>query len=157
MSTKTTVFTILAVLGAALGVFGKALGLALDPVKVLAGVAGILVYVFGSLKTDAAALNQPLVWKDPKVWLASVTAALGALTSAGVTLPISPELIIAVLTAIMGVLFKPVEVAKAMKARRFALAGAYPNAEAKEGLPTIGIIIVAVATIGGLLWFISVM
>jgi len=123
MSTKTTIFTILAVIGAALGVFANALGLALDPVKILAGVAGILVYVFGALKTDIAGLNQPLVWKDPKVWIAMVTAALAALTSAGVVLPISPELIIAVLTAIMTVLFKPVEVTRALRSRRLAEKG----------------------------------
>ncbi len=157
MSTKTTVFTILAVVGAALGVFAKALGLALDPVKLLAGVAGILVYVFGSLKTDAAAIDQPLVWKDPKVYLAAVQAALAALTSAGIVLPISPELIIAVLTAIMGVLFKPAQIARAMKARRKAMAGAYANAEAEEALPTVGIIVVAVATVAALIWFISLL
>lgn len=123
MSTKTTVFTILAVVGAALGVFSKALGLALDPVKLLAGVAGILIYVFGSLKTDIAGLNQPLVWKDPKIYLAAVQAALAALTSAGVVLPISPELIIAVLTAIMGVLFKPVQVARTLRRQRLAARG----------------------------------
>lgn len=123
MSTKTTVFTILAVAGAALGVLANALGLALDPVKILAGVAGILVYVFGALKTDIAGLNQPAVWGDPKVWIAMVTAALSALTAAGVVLPISPELIIAVLTAIMTVLFKPVEVARALRSRRLAEKG----------------------------------
>lgn len=123
MSTKTTVFTILAVVGAALGVFAKALGLALDPVKILAGVAGILIYVFGSLKTDIAGLNQPLVWKDPKIYLAAVQAALAALASAGVILPISPELIIAVLTAIMTLLFKPAQVARTLRRQRLAARG----------------------------------
>jgi uncharacterized membrane protein YeiH len=123
MSTKTTVFTILAVVGAALGVFSTALGLTIDPVKILAGVAGILVYVFGALKTDIAGLNQPLVWKDPKVWITAITAILASLTSAGVVLPISPEIIIAVLTALLGILFKPVEVTRALRSRRLAEKG----------------------------------
>ena len=123
MSTKTTVLTVLAVAGTVLSVFSKALGLAIDPSKVLLGVAGILIYVFGSLKTDIAGLNQPLVWKDPKIYLAAVQAALAALASAGVVLPIAPELIIAVLSAIMGLLFKPAQVAKALRRQRLAARG----------------------------------
>lgn len=118
MSTKTTIFTILAVLGAILGVFSTSLGLTINPVTVLAGVASILVYVFGALKTDLAGLNQPLVWKDPKVWLAAINAGLAALTQLGIVLPISPEIIMVVLTALMGILFKPVAVARALNERR---------------------------------------
>lgn len=153
MSTKTTVFTILAVLGAALTVFANALGLALDPTKALAGVAAVLVYVFASFKSDIAGLNQPLIWKDPKVWLASIEAAIGALTAAGVTLPIPPEIIITVLAAIMGLLFKPAKIIAALKARRASMAGY--GADKPEGIPTAGIIAVAFLTIGGLVWFIT--
>lgn len=114
---KTTVFAILAIAGTVLSVFANALGLTIDPSKVLLGVAAVLTYVFGALKTDLAGLNQPGVWRDPKVWIAAASALLAGLASAGVQLPIAPELIIAVLTAILGFLFKPAEVARSLRAR----------------------------------------
>lgn len=114
---KTTVFAILAIAGTVLTVFAKALGLTIDPSKVLLGVAAVLTYIFGSLKTDVAGLNQPAVFKDPKVWIASVEALLAGLASAGVNLPIDPTLIIAILTAILGILFKPAQVTRALRAR----------------------------------------
>lgn len=118
---KTTVFTILAIVGAVLTVFAKALGLAIDPAAVLTGVASILVYVFGALKTDLAGLNQPGVWSDPKVWIAAVTALLTGLAAAGVVLPISNEIIVTILTVILGFLFKPAQVTRALKARAQAV------------------------------------
>ena len=106
---RKTIFTILAVIGSTLTVFASTLGLTINPTVVLAGVASVLVYVFGEGKADLAKIGSQDAkdkLKDPKVWLAAASAGLVALTEAGVTLPVSPELIIAVLTAIMGILFK---------------------------------------------------
>ena len=104
---RKTIFTILAVIGSVLTVFASTFGLTINPTVVLAAVASVLIYVFGEAKADLAKLGaQKDKWKDPKMWIAAVAASLAALTEAGVNLPISPELIIAVLTAIMGVLFK---------------------------------------------------
>ncbi len=104
---RKTIFTVLAVVGSFLAVFAETLGLSISPTVVLAGVASILVYVFGEAKADIAAISQQVSkLKDPKTWLAAIAAAIVALTEAGVQLPISPELIIAFLTAIMGILFK---------------------------------------------------
>ena len=122
MSTKTTLFTILAVVGAALGSLGTTLGLSINLQGVVAGVASILVYVFGALKTDLAGLNQPLIWKDPKTYLAMANAIIAALGAAGVTLPVDPSIIIAVLTAIMGWLFKPTQVIAAIRRKKFQAA-----------------------------------
>lgn len=115
---RKTIFTVLAVIGSVLTVFAQTLGLSINPTVVLAGVASILIYVFGQAKTDLSLIAQPEKWKDPKVYLAAVSAGLAALASAGVTLPISPEIIIAILAAIMGILFKPTQVIKALQTRK---------------------------------------
>jgi hypothetical protein len=115
---RKTIFTVLAVIGSVLTVFAQTLGLSIDPTAVLAGVASVLLYVFGEAKADLAKISQPDKWKDPKMYLAAISAGLAGLAAAGVELPISPELIIAVLTAIMGILFKPVEIAKAIKRQK---------------------------------------
>lgn len=106
---RKTIFTVLAVIGSVLTVFSQAIGLTINPTVVLAGVAAILVYVFGEGKADLARIGSQdglAKIKDPKVWIAGVSAGLVALTEAGIALPISPEIIIAFLAAILGVLFK---------------------------------------------------
>ena len=106
---RKTIFTVLAVIGSILTVFASTLGLTINPTVVLAGVAAVLVYVFGEAKADLAKIGSQdglAKIKDPKTWLAAISAGLVALTEAGVALPISPELIIAFLTALMAALFK---------------------------------------------------
>jgi hypothetical protein len=100
-------FVVMAVLAAILGVFKTTFGLSLDVTALLAGITGVLVYVYGEAKADMArARAQAGKWTDPKFWLTIVTAVVTALATAGVALPVSPEVIVAILTAIVGILFK---------------------------------------------------
>lgn len=104
---RKTLLTVLAVLGAILGVFGTTFGLTLNATGLVAGLGAVLVYVLFEAKADIARIKpQADRLKDPKFLLTLVSAILGALQSSGITLPIPNEVIIAVLTAIVGVLFK---------------------------------------------------
>ncbi len=104
---RKTLLMVIAVLGAVLGVIGSTFGLTLNGPAAAAGLGAVLLYVFFEAKLDLKKIGaQAGRWRDPKFWLAIIAAALAALGTAGVALPISPEIIIAVLTAIMGVLFK---------------------------------------------------
>ena len=104
---RKTIMVFVAVIGAILGVFGTTFGLTLNPTAVAAGLAAVLVYVFFEAKADIArVVGQAARFKDPKFWLIVIAAVVSALGSAGVTLPISPEVITAILAAIVGILFK---------------------------------------------------
>jgi hypothetical protein len=104
---RKTILTVVAVLGAILGVIGTAFGLTLNGPAAAAGLGAVLLYVFFEAKADKDRIRaQAGRFKDPKFWLALVSALLASLVQSGVVLPVSPEIIIAVLTAIMGVLFK---------------------------------------------------
>ena len=101
MSRKTllTVFAVLGAIAAAIGLgsAGPALG----------GLAAIVVYVLFEAKADIAAVKaQSGRFKDPKFLITLVSAVLAALASSGVTLPIDSNVIVAILTAIVGILFK---------------------------------------------------
>lgn len=104
---RKTILTVTAVLGAILGVFVSTFGLSINATVLAAGLASVLVYVFSEAKADLAKIGaQASRFKDPKWWLTVLSAAITALGTSGVDLPISPEIIIAVLTAIVGILFK---------------------------------------------------
>jgi hypothetical protein len=45
-------------------------------------------------------------WKDPKFIVSVIAAIVAALGTAGVNLPVSPEIIVTILTLIVGLLFK---------------------------------------------------
>jgi len=106
MSRKTLTI-IIAVFGAILGVFATTFGLAIDQTAVLAGVTALAVYIFGEAKADLKRIGtQAGKFKDPKFLISIISAIIAALAGAGLTLPISPEVIIAGLTAIVGILFK---------------------------------------------------
>jgi len=99
--------TFIAVLGAILGVIGSTFGLTLNGAAAAAGLGAVLLYVFFEAKADRDRLRAQVGrWKDPKFYLALVSAVLAELAQQGVELPVSPEIIIGVLTAIMAVLFK---------------------------------------------------
>lgn len=100
---RKTILTIVAVLGA----IATAIGLSTNALAAVGGMGAILVYVFLEAKADlAAVLAQVAKWKDPKFWITVVSAILAALQSSGVTLPIDSNVIIAILTAIVAILFK---------------------------------------------------
>jgi membrane associated rhomboid family serine protease len=103
---RKTILTVTAVIGAILVVITKTFGLALNAMGFVVGLTAVLLYVFLEGKADIKKLSdQATKWKDPKFWLTVISAVLGALATSGVPLPVSPEIIIAVLTAIVGVLF----------------------------------------------------
>jgi uncharacterized membrane protein HdeD (DUF308 family) len=104
---RKTLLTIIAVIGAILGVFGTAFGLSINVPGFMAALGAILVYVFFEAKADIARIStQAAKWKDPKFWITVISGVLGALAGAGINLPISPEIIITILTTIVGILFK---------------------------------------------------
>ena len=103
---RKSILTFIAVLGAILGVIGSTFGLALNGAAAASGLGAVLLYVLFEAKLDLKKLGaQSGKFRDPKFWLAIVSAAIAALVQSGVTLPLSPEAIIAVLAVIMAVLF----------------------------------------------------
>lgn len=104
---RKTILVVIAVLAAIFGFIGDSFGLTMKPGAAVVGLGSVLLYVFFEAKADKERLRaQAGRWKDPKFYLALVSALLAALVQSGIALPVSPEIIIAVLTAIMGVLFK---------------------------------------------------
>jgi O-antigen/teichoic acid export membrane protein len=104
---RKTILTVTAIVGAILGVLVSTLGLSINATALATGLAGILYWVFKESKADLKNLSdQSTKWRDPKFWLTVITAVVTALATSGVNLPVSPEIIIAVLTAIVGILFK---------------------------------------------------
>lgn len=113
---RKTILSVLAVLGAAGAVISAHFGLSVNLGAVIAGIAGIVVYILGEAKADIILVGQKDKWTDPKFWITMVTAVVTALAQE-ITLPVDPSIIIAVLTAIVGLLFKS-EVAKRKRMRR---------------------------------------
>ncbi len=104
---RKTIATVTAIIGAILAVFVAEFGLSINATALAAGLAGVLYWVFRESKEDMKKLAaQCSKFKDPKFWLTVISAVVAALGTAEVKLPIPPEIIIAVLTAIVGILFK---------------------------------------------------
>lgn len=104
---RKTILVIGGVLGAVLAVFQSTFGLTLNGKAAAAGLVAVLVYVFFEGKADRDRMKaQAAKWKDSKFWLSIVGAAVAALGTAGVSLPLPAETITAILAAIVGVLFK---------------------------------------------------
>jgi len=103
---RKTIFAILGAIGAVLGFFAKDFGLSIDPVAVLGAVAIALVYIFGEAKNDASRIMaQSHKFKDPKFWIAFVAYIVAYVNEAfGLNLPV--EIIVTVVTIILGFLFK---------------------------------------------------
>lgn len=105
MSRKTIGFVV-SIIAVILTAFQEQFGLHIDPTAVAAGVGAVLAYIFFEAKLDLKTLAmQPGKWKDPKFWLTVISAVLAAIETTFV-LGIPVESIIAVLTMIVGVLFK---------------------------------------------------
>jgi hypothetical protein len=104
---RKTIAVVVAIIGAVLGILVSEFGLSINAIALAATLGSILVWVFGEAKADLAKIGAQIgKFKDPKFLLTIVSAIIGALGTAGVNMPISPEIIIAVLTAIVGILFK---------------------------------------------------
>jgi len=104
---RKLIFAILAVLGAAGAVISTEFGLTVKLGSVVFGITAIAVYLYGEAKADLDALAaQKAKWTDPKFIITLISAIIAVLPQAGINLPISPEMLIAILTAIVGILFK---------------------------------------------------
>lgn len=100
---RKSILTVIAVIGAIL----TAIGFSAHAGAAVGGLGAILVYVLLEAKADLAVLKaQGAKFKDPKFWITVISAAIAALQSSGVSLPIDSNIIIAILTAIVGILFK---------------------------------------------------
>jgi len=105
MSRKTLTAAI-GIVGAVLAFFSEQFGLSIDPVAVMAGLSSIVLYVLLEGKLDIKRVGSQIgKFKDPKFIIALISTILVAVSEAfGLELPV--EAIVAVLTVIMGVLFK---------------------------------------------------
>ena len=103
---RKTIMAVLGVVGTVLVFLKEQFGLAIDATAIVAGLAAILLYVLFEAKLDIQRITaQSSKFKDPKFWLAFASALVVAVNeSFGLNLPV--EIIVTVLTAIMGLLFK---------------------------------------------------
>jgi len=103
---RKTLTAALGIIGAVLAFFSEQFGLSINPIKVMAGLSAITLYLLWEGKLDIQRVGLQIGrFKDPKFWLAFISAILVAVSEAfGLALPV--EAIVAVLTVIMGVLFK---------------------------------------------------
>jgi len=103
---RKTIFAILGVVGAVFGFVAKEFGLSIDPNSVIASLVVAMVYIFGEAKVDLSRLRvQANKWSDPKFIISLAMFILAQVNSSfGLNLPI--ELIIGILTVILGVIFK---------------------------------------------------
>jgi len=103
---RKTILAVIAVFGAALTVFQQQFGLSIDPTAVIAGLTAIVLYGLFEAKLDIKRItSQAGKFRDPKFWMAAISSLLVAVNEAfGLNLP--TEIIISVLTMIMGLLFK---------------------------------------------------
>lgn len=100
-------FIFLAVFGSAGAVLSQEFGLTVQLGSAVVGLGSIAVYLFGEAKNDLNRMaTQKAKFKDPKFWISVVAAVVAGLGTAGVNLPVSPEIIVTILTVIVGILFK---------------------------------------------------
>jgi len=105
MSRKTIGYVI-TILTTILVVLQDSFGLTIDPAGAAAGIGAVLTYIFFEAKLDLKAIAaQPGKWKDPKFWITVISAVLAAVEQT-FQLGIPVAEVIAVLTMIVGVLFK---------------------------------------------------
>lgn len=102
---RKTITAVLAVIGAVITFFAEEFGLSINPVAVVAGMTAVVLYVLFEAKLDLKKLEAQIGrFKDPKFWLAFLSAMLVAANEAfALNLPI--EAIVSVLTVIMATLF----------------------------------------------------
>lgn len=103
---RKLILAIIGGLGVIGGVVSSEFGLTVSLSAVFLGIGAALLYVFGEMKLDFRRVaSQVGKFKDPKFWTAILAALVGYLGSV-VTLPVPPEYIVAVLGAILALLFK---------------------------------------------------
>jgi len=102
---RKTLMAILGILGAILAFFQQQFGLSLDSTALMGAAGLILAYVFFEAKLDFKRIQKGVAkFKDPKFWLALLSAILVAINEAfGWNLPI--EIILTVISFILSILF----------------------------------------------------
>ena len=106
MTSRKTIGFVVAIIGAILVAFQEQFGLSFDPTQVAVGIGAVLTYIFFEAKLDLKALtSQPGKWKDPKFWVTILSVLLTAIEHT-FQLGIPVTEIVAVLTMIVGILFK---------------------------------------------------
>ena len=102
---RKTILGIIGVIGAILTVFADQFGLAIDATAAIAGLTAVTLYILFEAKIDLKRIgDQAAKFKDPKFWLALVSALLVALSEGfGWNIPV--ETIVSVLTLLMSILF----------------------------------------------------
>jgi len=103
---RKTLLSMFAVLTVVLTFFKSQFGLLINPTAVMAGVGSVLLYIFWEAKRDIQALSQQKAkWADPKFWISFLTLVIASVNEQfGLHLP--AEVIISILTIIVGILFK---------------------------------------------------
>ena len=102
---RKTILGVIGVLGAVLTVFADQFGLAIDATAAIAGLTAVTLYILFEAKLDLKRIGEQVgKFKDPKFWIALISAVLVAL-SEGFGWNIPTETIVSVLTLLMSLLF----------------------------------------------------
>ena len=101
---RKTFLAIIGLLTAIAAFFQEQFGLTIDSTAVIGGLGIITLYLLFEAKLDFKRMvDQAGKFKDPKFWIAFVTAIIPAIEAFGVNLP--TETIVSVLTIVMSILF----------------------------------------------------
>lgn len=102
---RKSILAVLGVIGALVAVLTGEFGLSADAVAAFGGLTAIIIYIFGEMKLDIQRIgSQAGRFKDPKFWIAVVTALLAAINKEfGLNLP--AEYIVGVLNFVLAILF----------------------------------------------------
>ena len=97
---------LVAIIGAIAALLSEQFGLSPNFKPAVAGLGLFVVYIFNEAKADWKRMASQLdKWKDPKFWGTFVGGIIAVLATAGINVP-APEIIVGIITFIIGVLFK---------------------------------------------------
>lgn len=102
---RKTILAVFAIIEVVLLFLKEQFGLQIEATAIVAGIGALLLYIFFEGKLDLEKVKaQSGRFKDPKFWIAFVSALLAALNKElGLNLPV--EVIIGFLTLVMTILF----------------------------------------------------
>jgi len=102
---RKSILALIGVLGALIAVLTGQFGLSPDAIAAFGGLTAVIIYIFGEMKLDLKRIGgQSGRFKDPKFWLAVITALLAAVNKEfGLNLP--AEYIVGVLNFVLIILF----------------------------------------------------
>jgi len=101
---RKTFLAVIGLLTVIAAFFQQQFGLTIDSTAVIGGLGVIVLYLLLEAKLDFKRIvSQADRFKDPKFWIAFVTALIPAIEAFGVNLP--AETIVSALTILMSILF----------------------------------------------------